>query len=615
MSVGLKLLGPPRVTTTAAELPPGLNWKKPLALVIHLALAPRQARPREQLVGMFWGDTEEGAARHSLNEALRLVRKGLGPDAILTEGDLIRLAPGAVTLDLDELDRAVDAGTWEVAAGLIDGDLAEGFTVPGAAGFDDWLQGERLRRRPRLLAALLGAGEARFRAGDATGALTLAEQALALDPASERGAALAIRALAVDGGPGQAAARFARFRAAVEELTGTAPSPELTALVERVRHRRPLPGCASPAMALRRAPLVGRSEELATLTGLFSAAVAEGGLRIGIILGESGAGKSRLLDEVLARAELDGAATLLVRAVPGDRDDLRASVKGLLAAGLLELRGVRGAAPEALATATREAEAGAVTELLRAAAEERPLVVAWDAAEQFAPESLEAIALLARGLAGRPALLLVAAATWPERPALDALRAQVGRDLPGSTVRLGPLDAGGIAWLVHWGFPAWEEGAIARLARRVEFDSAGWPLLAVELIGAVAAGLELGEGKPWPAPSRTLTQTTPGELPDVVVAAVRVGFRRLSTAAQELLAAGAILGDRFTVAEVAAALAHPAEALLPALDELEWTRWLVADPRGYTFVARLVREIVARDMLTSGQRQRIAARVAPGRDP
>ena len=42
-----------------------------------------------------------------------------------------------------------------------------------------------------------------------------------------------------------------------------------------------------------------------------------------------------------------------------------------------------------------------------------------------------------------------------------------------------------------------------------------------------------------------------------------------------------------------------------ALDELEWHRWLVAEPRGYSFVARIVRQVVERDMLTPGQRRRV----------
>jgi hypothetical protein len=49
-----------------------------------------------------------------------------------------------------------------------------------------------------------------------------------------------------------------------------------------------------------------------------------------------------------------------------------------------------------------------------------------------------------------------------------------------------------------------------------------------------------------------------------------------------------------------------------ALDELEWHRWLVYDRRGYTFAARVVQKVVARDMLTPGQRQRVLEAAAAG---
>jgi hypothetical protein len=48
--------------------------------------------------------------------------------------------------------------------------------------------------------------------------------------------------------------------------------------------------------------------------------------------------------------------------------------------------------------------------------------------------------------------------------------------------------------------------------------------------------------------------------------------------------------------------------LRSALDELEWQRWLEADGQGYGFVARLARQVVARDMLTPGQRVRYRER-------
>ena len=154
--------------------------------------------------------------------------------------------------------------------------------------------------------------------------------------------------------------------------------------------------------------------------------------------------------------------------------------------------------------------------------------------------------------------------------------------------------------------PGFSDVEIERVARRVATDSAGLPLLAVELLRAVALGLDLrGTSGAWPEPYKTLDQTLPGELPDTVVAAIRVGFRRLSSAAQRALAAASVLGDRVTLELLARVLGLPEEQVAAALDELEWHRWLVYDPRGYTFVARVVRKVVARDMLTPGQRQRV----------
>jgi len=144
------------------------------------------------------------------------------------------------------------------------------------------------------------------------------------------------------------------------------------------------------------------------------------------------------------------------------------------------------------------------------------------------------------------------------------------------------------------------------VVRRVGTDSAGLPLLAVELLRAVAAGLDLNRTSgAWPEPHRTLDQTLPGDLPDAIVAAIRIGFRRLSPDARSVLTAVAVLGDRVSPERAAGALGLPPDAVHQALDELEWHHWLVAEPRGYGFVARLVRRVVERDMLTPGQHRRL----------
>jgi hypothetical protein len=72
-----------------------------------------------------------------------------------------------------------------------------------------------------------------------------------------------------------------------------------------------------------------------------------------------------------------------------------------------------------------------------------------------------------------------------------------------------------------------------------------------------------------------------------------------------VLTAAAVLGDLTTPVLLARALGLEPREIARALDELEWHRWLLAEPRGYSFVARIVRQVVERDMLTPGQRRRI----------
>jgi hypothetical protein len=93
--------------------------------------------------------------------------------------------------------------------------------------------------------------------------------------------------------------------------------------------------------------------------------------------------------------------------------------------------------------------------------------------------------------------------------------------------------------------------------------------------------------------------------------AIRVGFRRLAPAGQKLLAAASVLGDKVNRATLARASGLDGEQVDQALEVLEWQRWLSADGRGYTFLARIVREVVQRDMVSHGQRVRFLERASP----
>jgi predicted ATPase len=228
-------------------------------------------------------------------------------------------------------------------------------------------------------------------------------------------------------------------------------------------------------------------------------------------------------------------------------------------------------------------------------------------------DSLLALVAALRDLAGAPLLLVLAVSPRIGVDGLDQLRARLGRDLDGAAVTLGPLDVTALWELARRILPTFTEVEIDRVVRRVGSDSAGVPLLAVELLRAVALGLDLGvTSGAWPEPLKTLDQTLPGDLPDAVVAAIRIGFRQLSPVARQVLAAASILDARVTPEVLARGADLTPGEVTAALDELEWHRWMVSEPRGYGFVARVVRQVIARDMLTPGQRRRILERLGRG---
>ena len=625
--IACRTLGSPSLTVDGAAPPPELLWRKNLALLLYLARSPRRSRSREHLIGLLWADKPETAARHSLREAVHVLRRSAGEAAIEVAGETVRLAEDATDLDVDHLAGLAAAGDWAGAATLIEGEFLEGFSVPEAPAFDDWLAAERGEWRRRSVDVLLTLAQELARAGHVADAVRHARRALVLDPHSESAAAALVRGLALAGERADALEAFHAFDARVKSEIGEGAGEALRALAARVTGEREWRAPAAPERGAesRRAPLVGREQTLGAALAAWDA--CRGGRRAAVayVEGDAGTGRTRLAEEVIGRARLDGAAVATARAVPADQAEPWSGALGFARGGLLAAPGIAAAPAAALAAfasrlpdwadrfpAARTAAAlppgQAMADVLAAALEERPVLLALDDAQWCDRETLLALEAALRDLAGAPLFVLVTVATFAARDELDRLCGRIGRDVAGAAVRLAPLDQGAVRRLAAWAMPGWEASDLDRLARRVAADSAGLPLLAVELLHAVALGLDLqgdAAAAAWPAEHRTLDQTMPGDLPDSVTAAIRVGFRRLGKDAQALLAAAAVLGDRVSAVALGRGTGIGGERLPLALDELEWTRWLTVESRGYSFTAKVVRDVVARDMLTAGQRQRI----------
>jgi DNA-binding SARP family transcriptional activator len=629
--LSLRLLGPPEVMLDGESAPAELYWRKHLALLAYLALSPTRGRTREHLVGLLWAEKSEASARHSLREAIRVLRHGLGAEAIVTEGQVVRLALDEVQLDTATFEDCVARKAWDEAVALATGEFLEGFSVPGANALDDWLSAQRMDWRARITQALVQHAEGELRAGHLEGGRRAAGRALAADPLSDVAVRVAMRAEALAGDAAAGLEVFATFARRAREA-GVEPGQPTALLAERIRQQRrperPFRRSRSEPWS-RRAPLVGRSAELATLVTEWERVASGTGARLAIVEGDLGIGKTRLLGEVATRASLEGTAVAKALAVWPDREDAGSGMVGLARGGLGDAAGVAAAQAAAHAAfAARIPEWGdrfpgarnaqpitltsAFRELVMAAAGEQPVLLAVDDAHWLDDDSLGVLHVLLRDARDRRLLVMLTLLPGTTNVALDELRTAVGGDVPGATLKLNRLDAAAVRELAEWALPGYDPEALDRVTRRVTADSAGIPLLAVELLHAVTLGLEPStEGTSWPAPMRTLSQTLPGDLPDNVVAAIRVGFRGLTPGAQQVLATLAVLPDRAEEALLARATGLAQEDVELALDELEWQRWVTSDARGYAFVARIVKEIVKRDMLTPGQRRRIEEAVRP----
>jgi len=616
-----RVLGPVRVTVAGADAPAELLWRKHVALLVYLARSPRKSRTREHLIGLLWSDRDERQARHSLSEALRVLRRALGDERLVADVDQVRLAPDAVTLDCDRFAELCERREWANAAELVDGEFLEGLAIPEANDFENWLAAERALWRAQALEALVQGVAADLARGDAAAAARVGLRAVALDPTSEPAARAAIRALTLAGDRGAALRVADELVRALHDMLGAEVSEETARLVARVRDTRVgRRVVAAPPDTRPRPPLVGRSDELAMLSAAWQRACSGRG-QVVIVEGEPGEGKTRLIEELVAHARLDEASVATARAVPADQRTEWSALAGLLAGGLGDAPGLAGAPPGALAglamldsdlqTRFRATAPGIpIGEALGAAvgaiAAEQPLLIALDDVQWSDRATLATLPALARDTAARAVLLLLGLSRGsPESERLDELRARLGRDLEGAVVRLGRFDAAALRELVRWALPRYDADDAERLTRRVERDTGGLPLLAVAMLEAVVAGFSPApDATAWPSRQRTLVDSLPGDLPPAVIGGICVRFRALPAPAQQVLGAAAALDQRLSAQRLGRATALDRPIVEGALDLLEWNRWLVADARGYVFAAPIERAVLLQEMVTPGQARR-----------
>lgn len=279
---------------------------------------------------------------------------------------------------------------------------------------------------------------------------------------------------------------------------GAASPAEVSSAAPAAPHGAVLLDDATRRLLDRRPSLIGRGDALSILDS--AAAAARGGsARFVLISGPLGAGRTRLLDEVIARAGAAPARVLRARCSPERRSPLRPLVRAIEAlpdADARRLRPVQDAIDRALSPAAQRAPRDAdlsvegVEDALLWVSEREPLLLAIDDVQWGDALTLLLLRLLVEradhGGAGR--LLVVAAVRYEPHPAapLRALRAAVAACIPDRVhhIRLGalgPADTAALAAAVAPISPELEEAVVR--------GSGGIPFFVVH---ALAAWLETG---------------------------------------------------------------------------------------------------------------------------
>ncbi|MCI0396417.1 MAG: AAA family ATPase, partial [Chloroflexi bacterium] len=302
------LLGPFDLQVDGRSGPP--LRRKTRALLAYLAATP-QTHHRPALAQLFCAEAD--APVRALRLLLSRVRSQLGPEAILAEGDTVRLNHQAGRVDsclFEQLLAGDLAGqsleSLGAAVDLYRGEFLAEFSLPDAPEFELWLLGEQARLRrlyERALLELIGrlAEAEKFEA-----AIQRARQLIHSNPLLEEAHARLVWLYARTGQREAALAQFEQCRLLLQRELAVEPAPELQALHDQIvaGHLRPVakttPAAGRDAAWLAAPDFVGRAAELEILRQAW----AEAGWGEGAVIlveAEAGGGKTRLIEEFAGR--------------------------------------------------------------------------------------------------------------------------------------------------------------------------------------------------------------------------------------------------------------------------------------------------------------------------
>jgi DNA-binding SARP family transcriptional activator len=418
-----RILGPLEALDGERQLP--LGGAKQRAVLAVLLLHANETLTRDVIVDELWGEDAPPTAAKVLQNCVSALRKELPPETIRTVGGAygITLEPGE--LDRDRFERLLAEGRAALEAGD-HADAADQFRRALALwrgaplsdfSYEGFAQDEIKRLEELHVAALEDRIEAELALGRHDELVPELEALVTRHPLRERLRGQLMLALYRAGRQAEALESYRAARRTLLAELGIEPGRALRELEQAILAQVPALDAAKrqqqPVLRPGRAaasPLEGRTEELELLEAGLEDALAGRG-RLFVVVGDAGTGKTRLADELASSAKQRGTRILWGRGWAG----------GGAPAYWPWTQALRDSLP---AAGSDDPEAQfrffeAVTEKLRALADEQPLLVVLDDLHAADEGSILLLEFVATALPEMAAL--VVAIGRPETARLDEL--------------------------------------------------------------------------------------------------------------------------------------------------------------------------------------------------
>jgi DNA-binding SARP family transcriptional activator len=311
------------------------NWPRRSAktLIKLLAVQSGHALHREQVIDVLWPKVNAESALNSLGKALHVARRALQPGLtrrqdsaylLLADGMLV-LNTERVGVDADEFEQLAEDGLRRREIAAYDAALAAyGGELLPEDRYESWCSERRTDLAELHIRLLLGMAETLERRGSHSEAADRLHDVLQHDPTRESAHRQLMRLYAWMGAPDRAVRQFHSCEMVLRQELDLAPQPETISLCDEILASRLPPQRSRPDgvdsqdglsrsqpvhAAANGCPFVGRER---VIRHMFGQLMGRDGEQPGMIVvsGETGVGKTRLLDEFATQASAQGAVTL-----------------------------------------------------------------------------------------------------------------------------------------------------------------------------------------------------------------------------------------------------------------------------------------------------------------